>query len=180
MFFDRLWNNNFNLWLCYILQIHETPMITKIMNHYASAYHIISTIKSVPKYIWVFNNYVVFLLVHCIYSYHSLLVFIVLSLYSCIRSLHDIVKYGMGRCLRAILLLKFLRDLAFSTTKSYDCICGSYSQERILSPESVHVWSDESQPKWYVINSFFIISSSADLEVQLVQLNHCDGEYSNY
>ena len=22
--------------------------------------------------------------------------------------------------------------------------------------------------------------SSADLEVQLVQLNHCDGEYSNY
>ena len=23
-------------------------------------------------------------------------------------------------------------------------------------------------------------TSSADLEVQLVQLNHCDGEYSNY
>ena len=25
-----------------------------------------------------------------------------------------------------------------------------------------------------------LISSSADLEVQLVQLNHCDREYSNY
>ena len=26
----------------------------------------------------------------------------------------------------------------------------------------------------------FLVSTSADLEVQLVQLNHCDGEYSNY
>ena len=31
-----------------------------------------------------------------------------------------------------------------------------------------------------ILNLFFVINTSADLEVQLVQLNHCDGVYSNY
>ena len=41
--------------------------------------------------------------------------------------------------------------------------------------------------KWFqlmksgiILDKYSIEEPSADLEVQLVQLNHCDGEYSNY
>ena len=36
------------------------------------------------------------------------------------------------------------------------------------------------QPSINIKNTSNSAYASADLEVQLVQLNHCDGEYSNY
>ena len=41
------------------------------------------------------------------------------------------------------------------------------------------LWLKQNLPG-NILNIYYFDISSADLEVQLVQLNHCDGEYSNY